>query len=62
VNDFGIPYAFHDEDDPAVVICPECGKRIRESKRKDEESFEGREYARHYAEAHRSAITTISAP
>jgi len=48
----GIPYAFHDLDDPGVVICPVCSKRIRLTRRKDEESMSGDEYAQHYQEEH----------
>jgi uncharacterized Zn finger protein (UPF0148 family) len=47
---FGVPYARQNED--GTVTCPNCGKRIRQTERKDFESFTGHEYADHYDAEH----------
>jgi hypothetical protein len=54
-----IPYASWDLDATdengsyiPVHICPVCGERIRETERKDWESFTSRNYGEHYEREH----------
>ena len=50
VPSFGVPYARANED--GTKTCPRCGANIRQTQRKDFESYSGSEYADHYDALH----------